>query len=228
MITRKRNGAVFFDLDGTLLDTAPDMVGALDRLRAEADLEPVDYALARQYVSHGALGMLGIGFGHLDEASREALRERYLTLYAERLADNTRLFPGMAALLDELDASGTPWGVVTNKPAFLTEPLLDRLHLARRCACIVSGDTLSTRKPDPEPLLHAARLAGAQHAVSIYIGDDRRDIDAGRGAGMITVAVKYGYIKPDEDPSSWGADYLVSTSQDLHSLLHRQGWLEGE
>ena len=217
--------AVFFDLDGTLLDTAPDMVAALDRLRAELELEPVDFAHARRYVSRGALGMLQVGFSHLGEDEREAMRERYLAHYESCLTVNTAPFAGMAELLDALDDAGTRWGVVTNKPGYLAEPLLAALDLARRCASIVSGDTLPQRKPHPAPLLHAAREAGVPASGSVYIGDDRRDIEAGRAAGMTTVAAGYGYITPDEDPANWGADHLVAEIAELSELLRRQGWL---
>lgn len=217
--------AVFFDLDGTLLDTAPDMVAALDRLRAELELEPVDYAHARRYVSRGALGMLQVGFSHLDEDEREAMRERYLVHYERCLTDSTTPFNGMADLLDALDDAGTRWGVVTNKPGYLAEPLLAALDLARRCASIVSGDTLPQRKPHPAPLLHAAQQAGVSAKSSVYIGDDRRDIQAGRAAGMTTIAAGYGYITPDEDPADWGADHLVPGISELSDLLRRRGWL---
>lgn len=217
--------AVFFDLDGTLLDTAPDMVAALQELRAAASLPPLDYALARAHVSNGAMGLLRVGFAHLDEAGREALRDPYLARYAARLTDATTLFPGLAAVLDALEAAGLPWGVVTNKPAALTGPLLAGLGLARRCACIISGDTLTRRKPHPEPLLHAARLAAVPASAALYVGDARRDIEAGRAAGMATVAAAYGYIEPGEDPRAWGADHLVGTGDELGPLLRRLGWL---
>jgi len=219
------NAAVFFDLDGTLLDTAPDMVAALDLLRAELELEPVDFAHARRYVSRGAIGMLQVGFSHLQDEQRESMRERYLAYYESCLTNDTAPFAGMTELLDALDEAGTPWGVVTNKPGYLAEPLLSALDLAKRCASIVSGDTLLQRKPHPEPLLHAAREAGVAAGGSVYIGDDRRDIQAGRAAGMTTIAAGYGYITPDEDPAAWGADHLVGEIAELTELLRRQGWL---
>lgn len=210
--------AIFFDLDGTLLDTAPDMIGALDSLRADHALEPIDFATARAQVSNGAAGLLQVGFDHLDEAGREALRSPYLDRYAARVAADTTPFPGMLAVLDALDAARLPWGVVTNKPAFLTEPLLAALDLARRSAITVSGDTLPQRKPHPEPLLHAARHVGADNTRTIYVGDAPRDIEAGRAASMVTVAVTYGYHGPAEDPSAWGADHLVTTPEQLLEL----------
>ncbi len=218
------SGAIFFDLDGTLLDTAPDMVAALDRLRAEESLHPMDYAHARSHVSHGALGLLKVGFAHLESDDQAALRDRFLAHYAEHLCEETRLFPGMARVLDELDTGGVPWGVVTNKPAYLAEPLLEALELAARCACIVSGDTLARRKPDPDPLLHAAEIAGVEAQQSVYIGDDQRDIQAGQAAGMTTVAASYGYITRDDQVADWGADHTVAGSDELLELLGRAGW----
>lgn len=210
--------AIFFDLDGTLLDTAPDMIAALNALRAEHELAPADYGAARAQVSNGAAGLLKLGFEHLDDAAREALRSPYLDRYASNLAVGTAPFPGMLDVLDALDAVGLPWGVVTNKPAFLTEPLLDALDLAARCAVTISGDTLARRKPHPEPLLHAAGSLGLSSAQTMYVGDAPRDIEAGRSAGMITVAVTYGYHGPEEDPGNWGADHTVATPGELLQL----------
>jgi phosphoglycolate phosphatase len=211
--------AVLFDLDGTLLDTAPDMVDALQQLRADAALEPVDFAAARAHVSNGAAGLLRVGFPHLSDAGREALRDRYLEIYADRLARATRLFPGMAAVLDMIEAAGVPWGVVTNKPAYLTEPLLEQMELLARCACVVSGDTLPRRKPDPAPLLHAAGQVGVSAASAVYVGDAPRDIQAGRAAGMFTVAATYGYVLPDDDPQSWQADHAIASPAELGPVL---------
>ena len=210
--------AIFFDLDGTLLDTAPDMVAALDVLRAEHDLEPTEYAAARAQVSNGAAGLLRLGFAHLDEIARDALRLSYLERYAERLAQSTSPFPGMLDVLDALDSARVPWGVGTNKPAFLTEPLLAALGLAQRSAVTVSGDTLTRRKPHPEPLLHAASRVGVSLENALYVGDAPRDIEAGRAAGMVTVAVTYGYHGPQEDPATWGADHVITTPGQLLAL----------
>lgn len=210
--------AVLFDLDGTLLDTAPDMIAALNALRAEHELAPADYAAARSQVSNGAAGLLKLGFEHLDDGEREALRAPYLDRYAANLAVGTSPFPGMLDVLDALDAASLPWGVVTNKPAFLTEPLLDALGLTARCAVTISGDTLARRKPHPEPLLHAARSVGVSSTHTMYVGDAPRDIEAGRAAGMVTVAVTYGYHGPEEDPVDWGADHLVATPGQLLQL----------
>jgi len=211
--------AVLFDLDGTLLDTAPDMIGALDELRREEALGPIDYDFARAHVSTGALGLIDIAFGEPDEAHRMSLRERYLDLYAQRLHTATVLFDGMAEVLEHLERDEIRWGVVTNKPSFLTEPLLDALGLLCRCACVVSGDTLPERKPQPQPLLHATTLIGVAPDQAMYIGDADRDIAAGKAAGMMTVAAAYGFIPPGDDPHTWGADHLIEHPRHLLAIL---------
>lgn len=219
MNAARRLGAVLFDLDGTLLDTAPDMVAALDALRAEEAAGPLPYAAARAQVSNGALGLLRFAFGELPETSRSRLHRRYLELYAAQLAVHTRLFPGMDAVIGWLERATIPWGVVTNKPAALTEPLLETLGLRTRCACVVSGDTTAERKPHPLPLQHALGVIAADAARAVYVGDAARDIAAGRAAGMHTIAALYGYIPPGEAPEQWGADYHVSDPGALVPVL---------
>ena len=210
---------ILFDLDGTLLDTAPDMVGALHELMAEAGREPVDYTSARAYVSRGAFGLIDMAFGQLEEAHRMSLRERYLELYERRLTEATRMFDGMEQVLDRIEAAGLSWGIVTNKPGFLTEPLLDSLGLLARSSATVSGDTLAQRKPHPRPLLHAAEQLGVPAPQSMYVGDDTRDMQAGKAAGMTTVAALYGFIQPGEDPAHWQADFRIEHPGDLLAIL---------
>jgi phosphoglycolate phosphatase len=214
-----RTAAVLFDLDGTLLDTAPDMVPALNELRVEEGREPLHYHEARAYVSNGASGLLGLAFADVGDAQRQRLHQRYLQLYAARLAQDTILFPGMDAVLEQLEQAAIPWGVVTNKPARLTEPLLDQLGLRARCACVVSGDTLAERKPHPGPLLHALSVIAAEAKDAIYVGDAQRDIAAGRAAGMRTVAAVYGYIPPGQNPADWGAQHQIACPDDLLELI---------
>lgn len=216
--------AVLFDLDGTLLDTAPDMVGALNDLRAEQSLSPIDYVIARAHVSHGAFGLVDIAFGRIDAVERVRLRDRFLEIYASRVATKTTLFDGMESVLDQVEAAGLAWGIVTNKPGSLTEPLLEALGLLSRCACVVSGDTVANRKPHPEPLLHAMRQINAASgpgdaAQLMYVGDADRDIQAGKAAGMITVAATYGYIPPDDDPLQWNADHIIEHPPQLLDIL---------
>jgi phosphoglycolate phosphatase len=208
--------AFLFDLDGTLVDTAPDMAGALNRLRAEYDLPALPYAAIRPWVSHGAGALVRLGFGQELEAERmEALRLRYLELYAAALCVESTLFSGMAEVLARLEAKGRAWGVVTNKPTFLTEPLLDGLGLTRRAGCIVSGDTLPTRKPDPAPVRHACALLGLPEAGCVMVGDAERDIAAARAAGCPSIAAAFGYVLEDDDPHTWGADAVVDAASEL-------------
>ncbi len=211
---------ILFDLDGTLLDTAPDMGRALNQLLLEQGRESLDAATIRPQVSHGTQGLLGLGFGLGPEAPGfEALRERFLTLYRATLAAETRLFPGMEQVLDALESRGMPWGVVTNKPADLAAPLLDELGLGRRSGCLVGGDTVARRKPDPLPLLHACGLVGVEPARCLYVGDAERDMIAGRRAGMATLVAAYGYLGSDDQPESWGADAIIMSPLELLDRL---------
>ena len=214
-----RCSAVLFDLDGTLVDTAPDMVAVLQELQRAHGLEPVAYGVGRAYVSNGALGLLALGFPDIEHAIGSELHTAYLGRYALRVCEASTLFPGLEDLLATLDAAGLPWGVVTNKPAHLTDPLLDRLALAARSACTVSGDTLPQRKPDPAPLLHACELAGLLPQNTVYVGDASRDIQAGQNAGMATIAAAYGYVTPDDNPQRWGADVVAADTAELAQIL---------
>jgi phosphoglycolate phosphatase len=203
--------AVLFDLDGTLADTAPDLAGALNRLLAEHGQGPVPLERARPVTSSGARGMLRIGFGIDPPDPRyEALKERFLDLYAERLCEATRLFDGIAELLDTLEQRRVAWGVVTNKPERFTVPLLEALQLHSRAACVVGGDTTERAKPHPDPLVHAAQALRLDAARCLYVGDDLRDVQAARAARMRVVAAAYGYLGEHGDPHAWGADAVVA------------------
>lgn len=212
--------AILFDLDGTLLDTAPDMVGALNSLRLERQLEPLPFETARSKVSHGAARLINLGFPHADTVELAALQRRFLEIYRASLARETRLFAGMETVLEALADRGLALGIVTNKPAWLTDPLLDELQLRPRFACVVSGDTVGERKPHPLPMLHAAQLAGVAAGDCIYVGDAQRDIQAAHAAGMPAVVATYGYLQEGEDWQAWGADGFVERPADL------PGWLE--
>ena len=211
--------AVLFDLDGTLVDTAPDMVAVLQHLQQEYGLAPIDYGLARANVSNGAVGLLTLGFPEINIEFGDQLHQEYLEQYAEMICVKSQVFAGLHTLLDQLDAQGCPWGVVTNKPGNLTVPLLTALNLADRCACIISGDTLVVRKPDPAPLLLACDIAGLDAEKAIYIGDAERDIEAGRRAGMATIAAGYGYITEDDDPREWEANVIATTTEELAQIV---------
>jgi 2-phosphoglycolate phosphatase len=211
--------AVLFDLDGTLVDTAPDMVAVLQKMQQDYGIDPISYELGRSVVSNGAIGLLTEGFPEIEIEPGDELHQQYLELYAEVICEDSRVFDGLAELLDELDDNSCPWGIVTNKPEQLTLPLLEALGLMRRSACVISGDTLSVRKPDPAPLLLACDLIGVDPDASIYIGDAERDIEAGSRAGMATIAANYGYITDNDDPREWGADVIAMTPEELAQIV---------
>ncbi len=212
-------GAVLFDLDGTLIDTAPDMVRALRSMQAERGFEPIDYETGRSQVSNGAIGLLRQGFPDSDVSFGDALHHEFLEVYSRDVASDSRLFPGIDTLLETLEGAAVPWGIVTNKPGFLTTMILDILELAHRSAVTICGDTLATRKPHPAPLIHAAEVAAIDPARTLYVGDAQRDIDAGRAAGMATIAVEYGYITADDDATRWNADAVAATPEQLTQIV---------
>lgn len=211
--------AVFFDLDGTLVDTAPDMVSILCDLLKDNGFGPLPYATARASVSNGAAGLIKLAFPDIDDVGRQRLHRDYLERYEQAVCVGSIVYPGLLDVLDQLESEGRPWGVVTNKPRRMTEPLLAELGLAGRAACIVSGDTLPQRKPDPAPLLLASRLAGVPPARSVYVGDAERDIAAGRAAGMATIAAAYGYIVAGDDPARWRADRIALDIGALRQMI---------
>ena len=213
--------AVLFDLDGTLVDTAPDMVAVLQDMQRAHGRDPVAYEIGRNHVSNGAIGLLKLGFPEQQHTFMCPMHVEYLDRYEQRLTVESTLFPGLARLLEDLEAAELPWGIVTNKPERLTKPLLDALGLSARVACVVSGDTLPIRKPDPAPLIHACEIAGLDPASTIYVGDADRDIQAGRAAGMATIGVAYGYVTEDDDPQRWHADVIAGDTQELDTLLRK-------
>ncbi len=212
--------AILFDLDGTLIDTAPDMVATLHGMQKEHGLALLPYDLARSHVSNGALGLVRLAFPEADEAQTKQLHQAYLERYADAVCVESTLFPDLDGLLDKLDAGGRPWGVVTSKPMRMTDPLLASLGLSGRAACAISGDTLPQRKPHPAPLLLASQQIGVPAEKTVYVGDAVRDIEAGRAAGMFTIAASYGYITDDDDPGTWDADLIAGNILELtHYLL---------
>jgi phosphoglycolate phosphatase len=213
--------AVLFDLDGTLLDTAPDMVAALNALLAAEDRATLPYEAVRPFVSHGSGRLVRLGFPDVGPDKLTALQKRYLEIYGSALSVHTQLFEGMDQVLATLQDSGIPCGVVTNKPAALTNPLLEQLGLTARFACVVSGDSVSERKPHPMPMLHAARLAGVDAVDCVYVGDAERDIQAAHAASMRALVATYGYLRPDEDWQAWGGDGFIRQSADLLPWLER-------
>jgi phosphoglycolate phosphatase len=211
---------VLFDLDGTLADTAPDMAHALNLLLKEKDYEPLPFDTIRPWVSHGGLALVRLGFGEeRGDVKLENLRQRFLEIYAENLCRETHLFPGIAQLLPMLSENGFNWGVVTNKPGYLTEPLVAQLTIQPPPACIVSGDTTTNRKPHPEPMLLACKQAGSDPHECLYVGDAERDIHAGKQAGMKTLVALFGYITDSEDPETWGADGMIRAPMEVFDWL---------
>lgn len=213
---------LLFDLDGTLADTAPDLVAVLNHLLLAAGRPPMPFAIARNAVSHGAAGLIRLGFGlGADEPINDSLRQDFLSIYGSHGHTKSRLFISLEALSAVISEMGAVWGIVTNKPAALTATLLDQLGLRGRAGSVVSGDTLPQRKPHPAPLLHAARELGIDPSRCIYLGDAERDIEAGRAAGMRTVATSYGYIRPGEDFRLWRADAHVDHPRKIGALLRQ-------
>jgi phosphoglycolate phosphatase len=211
--------AVLFDLDGTLADTAPDLTYALNCVRGARGLPALPLAATRPFASQGARGLIGAGFNiKPGDAGYDALRDEFLTAYASNLCRETRLFPGIPQLLDQLETRALPWGVVTNKAERFTLPLLERLEVRARAACVIGGDTTGRIKPHPAPLLAASRAIGLAPQTCIYLGDDQRDVDAGRAAGMTTAVAKWGYLN-GEHPERWNADSMIDEPQDLLRLL---------
>jgi 2-phosphoglycolate phosphatase len=212
--------AVLFDLDGTLADTAPDLGHALNRQRIARGLSALPIELIRVEASAGARGLLGLGFNiRPADADYDDMRAEFLDFYAECLCRETRLFPGVAELLEKLDDCRLPWGIVTNKPARFSIPLLQELGLNNRAACIISGGDTTHSKPHPEPLLTASSAMDVAPAGCIYLGDDLRDVQASLAAGMEPVIAKYGYLGNASAPESWGARYIIDRPQELLGYL---------
>ena len=211
--------AVLFDLDGTLADTAADLARALNAIRVKYARPALPLARIRPLVSLGAAAMLKLAFAvEPGDARFAGLRAEFLNCYAASIARETRLFEGMESVLNDIEAKAK-WGIVTNKPAWLTDPLLRELRLDRRAACVVSGDTLAERKPHPAPVLHACRLIGVAPAETVFIGDAERDIQAGRGAGARTLVAAYGYLADGAAPEDWQADGIVQSPLEIKARL---------
>lgn len=211
--------AIFFDLDGTLVDTAPDFVRVLNQVRSEEGLPPLPGAAIRQQVSNGARALVRLGFG-IDEGDPTHCRRlnRLLDLYAEGLAVESHVFEGLDALLSALEDHRIPWGVVTNKPSMYTFPLLQQLNLLARCSAVVCPDHVTHRKPHAEPMLKACELTKVSPVNTWYVGDHLRDIESGRNAGCKTIAAGWGYLSPDENLQGWQADLVVDTPQAMIDL----------
>lgn len=212
--------AVLFDLDGTLIDTADEFVPVVQSLRAEHDLAPMDAQRIRASVSNGARALVALGL-EIDEQHPEfeSKRLRLLELYSDVVGTLARPYPGIEALLRTIESQGIGWGICTNKPRPYTEPLLQGLALQPAPGTVVCPDDVAQRKPDPESLFLNCTQLGCQPGEAIYIGDHVRDIEAGKAAGMYTIAASYGYIEPGDDPSKWGADSVATNSTELTNLI---------
>lgn len=209
---------VFFDLDGTLLDSAPDLYAAIVVLCEEQGIDVPAYEPIRAVVSRGSRAMIGAAIPGIDEDAVMRLMPRFLAIYEAAMSKHTVAFDGVESLLAGLDTAGIRWGIVTNKPGFLTDALLPQAKPHWNPLAVVSGDTLPVKKPDPAPVLHACALAGCDPTRSVFVGDDRRDVLAGNAAGLFTVAVRWGYLDGG-DPATWGADIVLDHADDLAALL---------
>ena len=211
---------VFFDLDGTLADTAPDLVAATNQLLSARNLPLKPYEQLRPCASAGARGLIGGAFG-IDTKHPDfiPLRDEFFANYEKALFVHSKLFEGMEHLLNQLESAQLPWGIVTNKSERFTNPLIELMGLSQRSISTVSGDTTPYSKPHPEPILHAARIANLDPNKSLYVGDDIRDVIAGKAAGMKTVAAAYGYCGCEEPPEAWGADFIIQTPQELLQII---------
>ncbi len=212
--------AVLFDLDGTLADTAPDLGFALNRQREKHGLMALPLPTIRPYVSQGGRGLMKIGFNlSPEDADYNVRRAEFLNFYEERLCHDTRLFAGIPEVLAELEVKGLPWGVVTNKIERFTLPLMQKLRLDRRASCIVSGDSGVNFKPHPEPLLLASGKIGVPPPACVYVGDDERDVQAARAAGMQAMVARYGYLGDNARPETWGADAYIFSALEILQFL---------
>ena len=212
--------AVLFDMDGTLLDTAPDFIAICQAMRAERGLAPIADKLIRDEISGGARAMVAVTFSMDPESPGfEALRLEFLERYQRDCAVHSKLFDGMAELLADIEKAHLVWGVVTNKPVRFAQPIMEQLGLAERSALLICPDHVTKSNPDPEPLILACKMLDLDPASVLFVGDDLRDIESGRDAGTKTAAVRYGYINPNDNPDHWGADVVVDHPAELRKVL---------
>ncbi|MCU7800535.1 MAG: HAD-IA family hydrolase [gamma proteobacterium symbiont of Lucinoma myriamae] len=217
--------AVLFDLDGTFADTAPDLAAALNQVLQEEGKAPLDFDMIRPVVSHGGIALIRLGFNFSDQEVNEQhndferLRQRLLDIYLNNISNETTVFDGIEALLTKLEANNIAWGIVTNKPGWLTDPLMEQMGYTQRAATIISGDTTKERKPHPGPLIYACQQINCLPSECLYVGDAERDIIAGNAAGMTTLTALFGYIEAHDQPESWGADAMIKHPEEIESFL---------
>ncbi|WP_226468084.1 phosphoglycolate phosphatase [Luteimonas panaciterrae] len=213
--SRRFPRGVLFDLDGTLLDSAPDMLATANAMRVERGEPAMELEQLRPFVSRGSRAMVGAAFPQLDAEARAALVPVFLAIYERELGHHGAPFDGIEAMLAEIEADGGRWGIVTNKPEYLARLLMPVLGWESRCGVLIGGDTLPERKPHPMPLQHAAAALGLAPEDCVYVGDDKRDIEAARAAGMPSVVALWGYRVPGDLPEEWGGDVMVESPHDL-------------
>lgn len=212
--------AVLFDLDGTFADTAPDLAFALNKTLIHFGRPELTEEAIRPVVSHGGIALIRLGFGlQPDDPGFEDRRQYLLKVYLENICRRTRLFDGMEKVLEALTGNNIYWGIVTNKPSWLTDPLVEALDLTQQKTCIVSGDTCAKNKPHPMPVLHACDLLGVEPGDTVYVGDAKRDMEAGKAAGTSTVCALFGYIQPQDNPHQWPADFYIDHATELLPLM---------
>lgn len=219
-MTGFRLDCVLFDLDGTLVDTAPDLVACLNKALAAHGYQAIEHLDVKPLISHGALAMIAHAAADADPALKSRMLDFMLDCYQNNIAEHSRFFAGIAETLEAIETLGLKWGVVTNKRERFTLPLMDALNLSERAACIVSGDTTANPKPHPEPMLAACKQAGVKPENCVYIGDALHDITAGKNANMKTLAALYGYLKDGDRPENWGADALIEHPEQLLQWIH--------
>ena len=218
MINRKIE-AILFDFDGTIADTSEDMVGCLNILLKNHSKEDVDIRKAKNFISKGAAGLINFAFPKISDEEKKLYISEYLEIYKNNLYIKTKLFSGIEELILSIIKKQYKWGIVTNKPSFLVNPIIEKINFTYSPNCVVAGDTLSVKKPNPEPLIHAAKIIGCSPSLCAYVGDDIRDITAANSAGMISIAALYGFIEDLQQVKEWGSDYMINKPLDLENLI---------
>lgn len=219
MTSRFNLSCVLFDLDGTLVDTAPDLIACLNKALTQHGFSTVSSAKIKPFISYGAAAMISMSIKDAEQHKQEQVLETMLECYQQNTAKHSTFFSGMNETLDTIESLGLKWGIVTNKRERFTNPLVTALNLNDRAACVISGDTTANSKPHPEPMLTACAQAEVKPEECVYIGDAAHDIDAGKNANMKTLAAIYGYLKPDDKPNTWGADSLIESPEQLTSWI---------
>ena len=218
MINRKIE-AILFDFDGTIADTSEDMVGCLNILLKNHSKEDVDIRKAKNFISKGAAGLINFAFPKISDEEKKLYISEYLEIYKNNLYIKTKLFSGIEELILNIIKKQYKWGIVTNKPSYLVNPIIEKINFTYSPNCVVAGDTLSVKKPNPEPLIHAAKIIGCSPSLCAYVGDDIRDITAANSAGMISIAALYGFIEDLQQVKEWGSDYMINKPSDLENLI---------